>query len=729
MKKLLYIQMFSIHGLVREKNMELGRDADTGGQVLYVVELARHLSRRDDVARVDLMTRLVSDKTVSADYAEPVCRVNEKFRIIRIQCGGKKYIRKELLWPHLDEYADKTIQFIKQEKKIPDIVHGHYADAGYVASQLAQLFNIGFIFTGHSLGRQKKARLLSDGMKEADIIKKYKIDRRIYAEEDILKTCDLIVASTNQEVEQQYGAYVDHHMPPRFSVIPPGIDVERFYPYYYDNVTEEVRHEEELFARASVLEELNRFFTYPDKPLILALSRPDKRKNISGLIRAYGEDRELSSMANLAVFAGIRKDITDKEENEREVLTMMLLSMDKYDLYGRMAIPKKHDFEFEVPELYRIAAEKKGVFVNVALTEPFGLTLIEAASSGLPIVATSDGGPRDIVENCKNGLLVDPLDSRAISQAIKKIITSNDIWKRYSRNGVMNVRRYYTWDSHADRYMKEVRKTIQESGKTGIDVARPRDAIGQRIMGLDYFLVCDIDNTLIGDDNSRLKDLVEIIRKNRSRFGFGVATGRTVRSAVDYLKKMGVCFPDIIISSVGAELYYGRKLQFSQGWATHISKGWDRKKIVELLRGLSFLKYQEEETQREFKVSYDMAPGRDRLARVHNTLLKNKCRYNLIYSHNQYLDILPYRASKGKAIRYLGYKWQIPLANFLVCGDSGNDEEMLKGDIKGVIVGNYSPELKALKGSRDIYFAGAACAGGIIEGLEHYQFVETAAGR
>lgn len=725
-EKQLYIQMFSIHGLVREKNMEMGRDADTGGQVQYVVELARHLSQREDVALVDLFTRLVSDKTVSSDYAEPVKQVNDKFRIVRIQCGGKKYMRKELLWPHLDEYVDKTIQFIKSENRIPDIVHGHYADAGYVASQLAQLFNINFIFTGHSLGRSKKARLLNDGMKEADINKTYKIDYRIRMEEEVLKTADLIIASTRQEVNEQYGAYVDSHMP-NFRVIPPGLNIERFYPYYHDIVSEtNGKKEEERFARASVIEELDRFLMHPDRPIILALSRPDKRKNISGLIKAYGEDRELASIANLAVFAGIRKDITDKEENEKEVLTMMLLNMDKYDLYGKMAIPKKHDFEYEVPELYRIAAEKKGVFVNAALTEPFGLTLIEAAATGLPIVATNDGGPHDIIENCDCGILVDPTKTGEISGAIKKIITDSELWKTYSKNGTINVRKHYTWDSHADKYIQEVRDVIQRSGETGMDVAQPSDAIGRRIMGLDYFLITDIDNTLIGQDNGHLEELLKLLKDNRDRIGFGVATGRTMESAVAHLESYGIDPPDVIISSVGSELYYGKELHFSNGWATHISKNWDREKIYNLLKDFDFLEYQEDDTQRKYKISYDMDPGKDRLAEVHNMLLKNKCRYNLIYSHGQYLDILPYRASKGKAIRYLSYKWKIPLANFLVCGDSGNDEEMLKGDVKAVVVGNYSDELKSLKGSRHVYFAKAPCAGGIVEGIRHYKFIEKA---
>ncbi|MCJ7773585.1 MAG: glycosyl transferase family 1, partial [Desulfobacterales bacterium] len=93
----IYVQLYSIHGLIRSENLELGRDADTGGQINYVIELARHLIERDDIGQVDLFTRLIADKRVSSDYARPIEVVDEKFRIVRIQCGGRKYIRKELL--------------------------------------------------------------------------------------------------------------------------------------------------------------------------------------------------------------------------------------------------------------------------------------------------------------------------------------------------------------------------------------------------------------------------------------------------------------------------------------------------------------------------------------------------------------------------------------------------------------------------------------------------------
>ncbi|MEA1899394.1 MAG: HAD-IIB family hydrolase [Thermodesulfobacteriota bacterium] len=727
-KHKLYIQMFSIHGLLRSENMEMGHDADTGGQIKYVIELAKALSEQDDVERIDLFTRLIMDKTVSEDYSRPIEKVNDKFRIVRIQCGGRKYVRKELLWPHLDEFVDKTIKFIKRENAIPDIVHGHYADAGYVVMQLAKIFGLPLIFTGHSLGRIKREKLLNDGLKQADIIKKYKIDHRIHIEEDILKNADLVITSTGQEIEKQYGMYQNNNLPV-YRIIPPGLNLEKFYPYYHDMLPETEKDEVEIYAQASVVKELNRFFSHPDKPLILVLSRPDERKNISGLVKAYGEDLELQSMSNLAVFAGIRKDITEKEENERNVLTKMLLLMDKYDLYGKMAIPKKHDFEYEVPELFRIAAEKKGVFVNPALTEPFGLTLLEASATGLPIVATNDGGPKDIIHNCANGILVDPTNTKKIAWALKKIIADHDIWEKFSKNGIINVRKHYTWEKHTKNYIKEVKKLVKEITESKIGVAVPSDSIGKRLAGLNYFIITDIDNTLIGEkENKNLNELLALLTKNRNIIGFCVATGRTVASAVEHLKQHNIHAPDIIISSVGSEIYYGKDLHYAQGWETHILSKWNRAKIVELLKNVDFLEYQEEITQRRFKISYLMKPGKDRLAMIHDLLLKHKCRYNLIYSHQRYLDILPYRASKGKAIRYLSYKWEIPLKNILICGDSGNDEEMLRGDPLAMVVGNYSEELEKLKHRKNIYFARQKYAGGILEAVKHYNFIKKAKG-
>jgi len=88
------------------------------------------------------------------------------------------------------------------------------------------------------------------------------------------------------------------------------------------------------------------------------------------------------------------------------------------------------------------------------------------------------------------------------------------------------------------------------------------------------------------------------------------------------------------------------------------------------------------------------------------------------------LDLLPVRASKGLAIRYLSIKWGLPPERILVAGDSGNDEDMLRGNTLGLVVGNYSPELLRLKGREGVYFAEGHYANGILEGMQFYDFLD-----
>lgn len=721
MRDKIYVQMFSVHGLLRYENPELGRDADTGGQIKYVLEMAEELSKREEVKMVDLFTRLISDKRVSSDYSRPVEKISDKFRIIRIRCGGQKYIRKEMFWPYLDEFIDKTIKFIKQEAVYPDIIHAHYADAGYIGIQLSEYFSTPFVFTGHSLGRPKKGKLIDEGMGKDEINKKYRMENRIFNEEEIIKHADLVVASTYQEVKMQYGMYTNKNLA-KYSVIPPGINLDKFYSFYHDMVPGIKKEEEYIQAHATILEKLNCFFIHPEKPLILALCRADKRKNISGLIDSYGKDKELQAMANLAIFAGIRKNISEMEENEKDVLTQILLLMDKYDLYGKMAIPKRHNFSHEVPELYRIAAEKNGVFVNVALTEPFGLTLIEAAACGLPVVATNDGGPRDIISNCKNGILVDPSDNSAISAAIKSIIIDKEKWKDFSSKGIKGVKNHYGWKAHVEKYAEEVAPFLGIKGEVGYKKA-VGNPVGDRLTRLKYFIISDIDNTLIGNDEA-FYAFAKMLKENEGTICFGVATGRPIDSVMALIKRYDVIFPDIIISSVGSEMYYRGGTFADRGWQTHISKSWYREKIKFILDKLDFLTYQEDENQGNYKISYYMEDQKDRVAQLHDVLVKNKCHYNLIYSHGKFLDILPHRASKGKAIKYFSYKWGIDLDRIMVCGDSGNDEEMLRGNTLGVVVGNYTKELEKLKKKTKIYFSKYKYAEGIIDGIHKYNFIE-----
>lgn len=722
----LYIQLFSIHGLIRGNMPELGKDADTGGQVKYVLELARVLGEMDEVSQVDLVTRLINDPAVGPDYARPVEALSDTSRIVRIQCGGRKYLRKELLWPHLEEFIDQVIRFLKSQHRIPDIFHGHYADAGYIAMELAGAFDAPFVFTGHSLGRNKKAKLLNDGLSATDIDRQYHINTRIHIEDEIIRKADLIITSTQQEIDKQYGLYpgATHKNP---VVIPPGIDLETFYPYYDTQLDSELLNEEVKQTRHTLLDELHRFWARPEKPFILALCRPDHRKNITGLIEAYGTNRELRAIANLAIFAGIRSNITQMEKNEQAVLTDMLLQMDRFDLYGKLAIPKKHDFATEVPELYRLCAESHGVFVNPAMIEPFGLTLIEASACGLPIVATNDGGPVDIVANCENGILVNVQQPENIASAVLSILIDRDLWNTLSNNGINGVRSNYSWQSHCEKVMKRFRRLLpSRTGKMKkealVQPSPKSPSFGKRLISLNQLMISDIDNTLLGDNKS-MRELFALLESHRDTLGWGVSTGRSLELTIEAMTEYNIPTPDIIICSVGTEIYYGPDLRMDKGWQNHISYQWRPEEIKEVLGNVDFLTFQESEGQRSHKISYYMAADYDYLFWVYYKLEEAGLRCRVIYSHGQFLDIIPIRASKGKAVDYLRYKYEFSPLHVMVAGDSGNDEDMLSGKARGLVVGNYSEELEKLKDRPNIYFSSHKFAGGIIDGLNHYGFI------
>ena len=126
----LYVLMLSVHGLLRAEQPELGVDADTGGQTLYVLELARALGRNPAVDRVDLLTRLIEDPRVAPGYACPEEPLGPGARLLRMPFGPRRYLRKEALWSHLDQMVDRTVAYLRQLGRLPDAIHSHYADAG-----------------------------------------------------------------------------------------------------------------------------------------------------------------------------------------------------------------------------------------------------------------------------------------------------------------------------------------------------------------------------------------------------------------------------------------------------------------------------------------------------------------------------------------------------------------------------------------------------------------------
>ncbi|KAF2310587.1 hypothetical protein GH714_015017 [Hevea brasiliensis] len=358
----------------------------------------------------------------------------------------------------------------------PVAIHGHYADAGDSAALLSGSLNVPMLFTGHSLGRDKLEQLLKQGRLSRDEINStYKIMRRIEAEEFSLDSSEIVITSTRQEIDEQWRLY-DGFDPilerklrarikrnvscygrfmPRMAIIPPGMEFHHIVPQEGDMDGEvEGNEDHPTSPDPPIWSEIMRFFTNPRKPMILALARPDPKKNITTLVKAFGECRPLRELANLTLIMGNRDGIDEMSSTNASVLLSVLKLIDKYDLYGQVAYPKHHK-QAGVPDIYRLAAKTKGVFINPAFIEPFGLTLIEAAAHGLPIVATKNGGPVDIHRVLDNGLLVDPHDQQSIADALLKLVADKQLWAKCRQNGLKNIH-LFSWPEHCKTYLSRI---------------------------------------------------------------------------------------------------------------------------------------------------------------------------------------------------------------------------------------------------------------------------------
>ena len=377
----------------------------------------------------------------------------------------------------------------------------------------------------------------------------------------------------------------------------------------------------------------------------------------------------------------------------------------------------KHHRRDQVPFIYRIAAASGGVFVNPALTEPFGLTLIEAAASGLPLIATEDGGPRDIIGNCENGYLIDPLESSTITNALLSLLQDKKHWQDLVDKGLKGVKQHYSWDAHVKRYLKIIKPIAQRSEYLIRQPVTRRSSHRN-----EYIVITDLDLNLIGDD-AALQRLIVLLRQNRKMVKFAVATGRRFDIALKLLKKYKIPEPDILITSAGTEIYYAPKLTPDTAWTKHIDHLWSPQTIRQLLDDYPGLKRQPKSEQSRFKLSYFIDPQVTDIEDMKSMLHREEQSVHIQVAFGQYLDITPLRASKGMALRYVANRWQIPLEHVFVAGGSGADEDMMRGNTLAAVVSNrHHEELSQLVDIERIYFANKPYAEGILEALAHYDF-------
>jgi sucrose-phosphate synthase len=700
----LYIMHVSVHGLIRTADPQIGFDADTGGQVTYVLDLVRALAGHHRVRRVELITRKIMCPRVAVDYAIDHEPIGDGASLRRFACGPDDYLRKELLWPHLPEFVDNILRFIRAENDIPDVIHAHYADAGLVATRIAKVLGIPLIFTAHSLGRYKQERLFAAGLKPARAEKTYHFRDRIEAEEETLENAALVIASSRDEIERRYRVY-DRYNRFAMQVIPPGCDLERFAKPVAPDAAKQLRD-----SIAPFLRDLR-------KPALTVIARPDPQKNVPAALRIFAE-AGLRDRVNLLLFIGQRQSSGELDADSLKLFTELLWLIDEHDLYGRVAYPKTHTADI-IAAAYQHTVRSGGAMLALSKHENFGLTLVEAAAAGAPVVSSGAGGMADILDTCGHGIIVDPEDSAAAAARIIGLLGDRKQWLSLSGAGRRAAPRHYTWAAHVESYLVHIDKVLAFRGKQLPKSHRPR-----RFASARYILLSDIDGTLTGSRRG-VERLNRLIARN-DRLLFGVATGRGLDGAMETLQSWGVAEPQILITSVGTSIHYNVERPIADSyWPGHIRFRWRPARVRELLDSWPGLKPQEEAAQGPFKVSYycelGAPPDTDAITRHfrrHNVQARVVCSKG--EGDLQCLDVLPVRASKGLAMRYLAWRLGFDLENIVAAGDAGNDLDMLLGSTKAIVVANHSRELDGLRNEPGIFFSPRRHAWGIIDGLNHY---------
>lgn len=484
------LAVISPHGFFGQSNV-LGKP-DTGGQVVYILDQVRALESEmrqriweqglDIEPKIRILTRLIpeAEGTTCDQHREHV--LGTKYtHILRVPFRTEQgevvphWISRFEVWPYLERFT------VEAEKELlaelggrPDLVIGNYSDGNLVATLLSQRLHVTQCNIAHAL--EKPKHLYSD-LFWADNEGEYHFSAQFTADLIGMNAADFIITSTYQEIAGdaetmgQYESYESFTMPglyrvlngmdiydPKFNIVSPGADPEVYFPY-----TEEERrltglHEEiaDLVYGGERSDARGRFLD-PDKPVLFTLARLDRIKNITGLVEWFGASPRLRKAANLLVIAGHVDAGKSVNWEERAQIERMHGLMDTYRLDGEVRWLGTHLDKNLAGELYRFIADRRGAFVQPALFEAFGLTVIEAMTSGLPTFATSYGGPLEIIEDGVSGFHINPnhgdQSAEIMAGFLERCAAEPGHWERVSRAAVERVRARYTWELYAERMM------------------------------------------------------------------------------------------------------------------------------------------------------------------------------------------------------------------------------------------------------------------------------------
>lgn len=413
------IAMVSTHGYVAAEP-PLGMP-DTGGQVVYVLELSKKLAQLG--YKVDIWTRRFEDQP-------EIEEVDDNVRVIRMACGGKDFIPKEYLYKKLPEWTENALRFIKKKRLKYQFINSHYWDAGLAGQHLAEVLGLPHIHTPHSIGVWKQRQMETDFPEDKEKLEKtYNFSRRIHHEKILYREADTIIATSPMQLDMFYH---DYSLPrEKVRMIPPGYDDNRFFPVS-EATQEAIRQDMGIPV---------------DKKIVSSIGRLSRNKGFDLLVDAFSVVAERADDVVLRLAVG-----SESEENTEDPMRAELEDkIRSYGLEDRVLLSSSLPDE-EMADYYRAA----DVFCLPSRYEPFGMTAIEAMACGTPTVVTTHGGLYRTLTYGTDALFADTFDKVDFGITILKAIRYKKIRDRMSIEGAHTVRSLFTWTGIAQQLLKLV---------------------------------------------------------------------------------------------------------------------------------------------------------------------------------------------------------------------------------------------------------------------------------
>ena len=484
------VAIISPHGWFGQENV-LGKP-DTGGQVIYILDQVRaleaHLNREFELAGIDVTPRIIvvtrlipnAGDTACNQPREDILGTNNSY-ILRIPFYDERgqqhqdWVSRFRIWPYLDRFAaDSERELLAECQGRPDLIIGNYSDGNLVATLLSDRMDVIQCTIAHAL---EKTKYLFSDLYWENMESDYHFSCQFTADLIAMNKSDFIITSTYQEIagtESRFGQYESYQfytMPglyqvvnginlfnPKFNVVPPGVDETNYFPYFERDkrtVSQTNYWRNRLFEEAS--ENVYGHLENPSHIPIFTMARLDRIKNITGLVEAFGQHPELRKHCNLIVAAGTIHPEESQDSEESSEIQRMYELIGTYGLHGHIrwlpSVPKP-----ETGEVYRIIADCGGFFVQPALFEAFGLTILEAMQCGLPTFGPIFGGPSEIIIDRKSGFLVNTSKPDLIANAMWEFISDcredENCWPQISENSIARVREKFTWDLYSDKLLR-----------------------------------------------------------------------------------------------------------------------------------------------------------------------------------------------------------------------------------------------------------------------------------